>query len=126
MRCAPTTDAVTPHRRRCRLDQNSVHLGKDPKIRGFFLWLWGKPRSGSDRSTSQVAIPRRWGCNQICADSFGVDFLDRHRNRHQRGNEIGSRWFGCSDGGLPQTTWALTASGINPRYSSAQNICIND
>lgn len=103
--------------------KNSVHLGKDQKIRGFYGY-GASPRSGSDRSTSQVAILGAWGCAQI-SDSFGLDFWTVIETAWRKAQLEDGGW-NYSDGNLPQTTMGMTASGVATLFITQEYLHIND
>jgi hypothetical protein len=103
--------------------KNSVRLGKEVKLRGFYGY-GSNPKSGNDRSTSQVAVLGAWGCAQI-SDSFGEDYWKLIENAWLKAQLEDGGW-NYSEGINPQSSMAMTASGIATLFITQEYLHIND
>ncbi len=103
--------------------KNSVRLGKEVKLRGFYGY-GASPKSGNDRSTSQVAILGAWGCAQI-ADSFGVDFWTIIENAWRKAQLEDGGW-NYAEHVNQQSSMAMTASGVATLFITQEYLHIND
>ena len=103
--------------------KNSVRLGKEVKLRGFYGY-GASPKSGNDRSTSQVAILGAWGCAQI-ADSFGVDFWTIIETAWRKAQLEDGGW-NYAEHVNQQSSMAMTASGVATLFITQEYLHIND
>ena len=103
--------------------KNAIRLGKDVKIRGFYGY-GSSPKTGSDRSTSQVAVLGAWGCAQI-GDSFGDDFWKIIETAWKKAQLEDGGW-NYSDGYNPQSTIGMTASGVATLFITQEILHRND
>src|SRR5258708_34330390 len=97
-------------KRRLAADANwlkgAYRVGKDLKARGFYGY-GASPKSGWDRSTSQIAILGAWGCAQI-ADFFGEEYWRTIETAWRKPQPDHGSW-NYSEGG--HASEAMTAAG---------------
>ncbi len=103
--------------------KSAAHLGKDLAVRGFYGYGSG-PRSGNDRSTSQVAVLGAWGCAQI-GDNFGTEYWTMIENAWRKAQLADGGW-NYSEGYNSQSSIGMTASGVATLFITQEYLHIND
>jgi hypothetical protein len=103
--------------------KNSMRLGKDVNVRGFYGY-GASPKSGYDRSTSQVAILGAWGCAQI-SDSFGEDFWRIIENAWKKAQLEDGGW-NYSEHYNQTSSIGMTASGVATLFITQEYLHRND
>lgn len=103
--------------------KDAMRLGKDAKIRGFYGY-GAAPKTGSDRSTSQVAVLGAWGCAQV-GDSFGDDFWKIIETAWKKAQLEDGGW-NYADGFNTQSTIGMTASGVATLFITQEYLHKND
>src|SRR5256885_16320398 len=87
--------------------KGAYRTGKDVKVRGFYGY-GASPKTGWDRSTSQIAILGAWGCAQV-ADMFGEEYWRTIENAWRKSQAADGSW-NYSESAAPST--AMTAGGV--------------
>jgi hypothetical protein len=103
--------------------KSAVRQGKDVNVRGFYGY-GAAPKSGYDRSTSQVAVLGAWGCAQI-ADTFGTDYWQLIETAWRKAQLEDGGW-NYSAGFNTQSTMAMTASGVATLFITQEYLHLND
>ena len=103
--------------------KTNVRLGKDLNVRGFYGYGAG-PKTGADRSTSQIAVLGAWGCAQI-ADSFGEEYWKLIETSWLKAQLDDGGW-NYSQGNNSASSMSMTASGVATLFITQEYLHIND
>ena len=103
--------------------KNSMRLGKDVNVRGFYGY-GASPKSGLDRSTSQIAVLGAWGCAQV-GDSLGEDYWKIIEGAWRKAQLDDGGW-NYSVGFNSGASVAMTAGGVATLFITQEYLHAND